>query len=104
MLRSYDLVFNEAKSIIMPKSSLITEEPDLEALFVDAVAEISDQVEDDDFDVDYGFQAEWEEEEVEEEDLELQATTILFDSLSDYPGHEENIERFCLPLFGEDWL
>jgi hypothetical protein len=100
-LRIYDLVLNEAKSVIMPKSALITEEPDLEALFADAVAEISDQVDDDDFDADYGFQSEWEEEEIDEEDLELQATTVLFNSLSEYPGHEENIERFCLPLFSK---
>ena len=50
---------------------------------------------------DYGFQSEWDDEEIDEEDLELQATTVLFDSLSDYPGHEENIERFCLPLFSK---
>lgn len=31
--------------------------------------------------------------------LELQATQILFNSIGDFPGHEENIERFCLPLF-----
>ncbi|MGO8865179.1 MAG: reverse transcriptase domain-containing protein [Alphaproteobacteria bacterium] len=101
VLRSYDLVLNEAKSVVMPKSALITEEPDLEALFADAVAEISSQVNDDDFDADYGFQSEWEDEEIDEQALELQATTVLFDSLSEYPGHEENIERFCLPLFSK---
>ena len=107
-LRAYDLVLNEAKSVIMPKSSLITEEPDLEALFADAVAEMAAQVEDEDFDADYGFQSEWDaddetDEEAEDEnaDLELKATTILFDSLSEYPGQEENIERFCLPLFSK---
>jgi hypothetical protein len=42
-----------------------------------------------------------DEEEPDEEDLELKATTILFDSLSQYPGQEENIERFCLPLFSK---
>jgi hypothetical protein len=99
-LRSYDLVLNEAKSVIIPKSALMTEEPDLEALFADAVAEISDQVNDDDFDADYGFQSEWDEE-IDKEDLELQATMVLFDSLSEYPGHEESIERFCLPLFSK---
>jgi hypothetical protein len=98
-LRSYDLVLNEAKSVIMPKSALITEEPDLEALFDDAVAEISNQVDDEDFDADYGFQSDWADEKTDEEDLKLQATISLFDSLSKYPGHEENIERFCLPLF-----
>lgn len=104
-LRSYDLVLNEAKSVIMPKMALITEEPDLEALFDDAVTEISEQLEHEDFDADYGFQSEWNDEEdgeIEtEEDLELKATTILFDSISKYPGQEENIERFCLPLFSK---
>jgi hypothetical protein len=100
-LRNYSLVFNEAKSLIMPKSALITEEPDLEALFSEAVEEIYNQVDDDDFDADYGFQSEWSEEPIDEEDLELRATTLLFDSLSEYPGHEENIERFCLPLFSK---
>lgn len=110
-LRRYDLGINEAKSVIMPKNSLNTEEPDLEELFEEAVAEISDQVDDDDFDADYGFQSEWEEEEddsdnesdddADHSDLELEATKLLFDALSEYPGHEENIERFCLPLFSK---
>jgi Reverse transcriptase (RNA-dependent DNA polymerase) len=107
LLRSYDLVLNEAKSIVMPKSALVTEEPDLEALFEDAVEEISNQLDDKDFDVDYGFQSAWsdeeegdeEEEEDSTEDLELKATELLFDSISEYAGHEEKIERFCLPLF-----
>ncbi len=105
-LRGYDLALNEAKSVIMPKASLLTEEPDLEALFSNAVEEISKQVDDTDFSADYGFQSEWNDEEDEsdqdqKEELELQATKILFDSLSDYPGQEENIERFCLPLFSK---
>ena len=103
-LRSYDLVLNEAKCVIMPKNNLITEEPDLEELFNDAVDEISEQVEDDDFDADYGFQSEWNDPDsdaVEDEDLELKATEILFDSIETYPGHEESIERFCLPLFAK---
>ncbi len=33
IFRSYDLIVNEAKSVIMSKSALVTEEPDLEALF-----------------------------------------------------------------------
>jgi hypothetical protein len=109
-LRSYDLVLNEAKCKILPANALITEEPDLEALFEAAVAEVSEQLEDEEFDVDYGFQAEWDDSdelddssdnksEDDEVDLELAATTILFDSISSYPGYEENIERFCLPLF-----
>ena len=97
--RSYDLVLNEAKSVVIPKSALMTEEPDLEDLFSAAVQEISDQVDDDDFDAEYGFQSEWDEEKAGNEDLELQATQILFDSVTEYSGHEEKIERFCLPLF-----
>jgi hypothetical protein len=100
-LRSYDLVLNEAKSVLMPKAALMTEEPDLEALFASAVAEISGQVDDGDFDVDYGFQSEWDDEPAEDESLELKATKHLFDSVSEYPGQEENIERFCLPLFSK---
>src|SRR5262249_15184547 len=100
-LRSYDLVLNEAKSAVIPKSALKTEEPDLEAMFDAAVEEISQQVDDEDFDADYGFQSEWDDEVSEEEDLELKATKSLFDSVLHYPGQEEAIERFCLPLFSK---
>jgi hypothetical protein len=101
-LRSYGLVLNENKCVVIPKSSLFTEEPDLESLFTAAVSEIAEQIEDNDFDADYGFQSEWNEEEDEsEEDLELKATTVLFNSISKYPGQEESIERFCLPLFSK---
>jgi len=109
-LRQYDLVLNEAKSVIIPKKALNSEEPDLEALFKQAVEEISNQIDDEDFDADYGFQYEWNDEEhaeiegddeVEHDGLELKATEILFDAIDDYPGHEENIERFCLPLFSK---
>lgn len=105
-LRSYDLVLNEAKSVIIPKAALITEEPDLQELFNKAVEEIANQVEEDDFDADYGFQTKWEDDEPDDQEedsdkLELAATKVLFDSLGDYAGHEENIERFCLPLFAK---
>lgn len=104
-LRSYDLTLNEAKSVIIPKSSLLTEEPDLETLFSDAVDEISSQIDEEDFDADYGFQSDWEDEDEDQEEnddeLTLKATIALFDSIEDYPGHEENIERFCLPLFAK---
>lgn len=104
-LRSYDLVLNEAKSKILPATALIAEEPDLEKLFEAAVDEISNQIDDENFDSDYGFQSDWEEDsedsadESDETALELEATKLLFDSISEYPGSEENIERFCLPLF-----
>ncbi|WP_370204369.1 RNA-directed DNA polymerase [Bradyrhizobium diazoefficiens] len=109
-LRYYDLVLNEAKCMIMPKRQLHTEEPDLQALFNDAVDEIRDQMNDEDFDADYGFQSEWEDgddedddddeaEDEVEDDLDLKATKLLFNSIGKYLGQEENIERFCLPLF-----
>ena len=104
-LRTYDLVLNEAKSLIMPKSSLKTEEPDLETMFNNAIEEIASQIDDEEFDVDYGFQTEWEEDEDDEDDeenLQLKATKALFNSIEDYPGQEENIEQFCLPLFSKD--
>jgi len=103
LLRSYDLVMNEAKSALIPKSSLFTEEPDLEALFAAAVDEVAEQLKEEEFDADYGFQSEWDDDDDEDgdddTDLELEATKILFASVSDYPGNEENIERFCLPIF-----
>ncbi len=113
-LRSYDLSLNENKCKIMPKSMLYAMEPDLEALFQAAVDEIAVQIDEEDFDADYGFQSEWEDEEEEahedasstqseeaETPIELAATISLFNSLDQYPGQEENVERFCLPLFSK---
>jgi hypothetical protein len=111
-LRRYDLVLNEAKSVIMPKLALNTEEPDLEELFGRAVEEIAAQLEDAELGADYGFQTEWEDgegddndeedDDDDETDLELAATKHLFNAIGRYPGHEESIERFCLPLFAKD--
>ena len=75
-LRSYDLSLNEAKCTILPKSALITEEPDLEALFTNAVKEIEDQLDtgEETSDGGYGFQSEWEDiddDEDEEEDVRM---------------------------------
>lgn len=105
-LRAYSLVINEQKSKIVPKAALATEESDLQELFNEAVQEIAEQIEgDEDFEADYGFQSEFDDEDEEEEetpDLKLEATKKLFDSIEDYPGQEENIERFCLPLFARE--
>lgn len=108
-LRSYDLSLNENKCKIIPKTLLHTMEPDLEALFQAAVDEIASQLDDEDFDADYGFQSEWEDNEEDEDekesedakDIVLAATISLFDSIDTYPGQEENVERFCLPLFAK---
>ncbi|TXM62338.1 hypothetical protein FV226_27520, partial [Methylobacterium sp. WL12] len=116
-LRNYDLILNEAKTYIIAKNLLLTEEPDLEKLFDDAIVEITENMDDDDFVEGYGFQMDWEDDEDndededededddedeegdKEEDLELRATKLLFDSIPKYPGHEESIERFCIPIF-----
>lgn len=109
-MRSYDLSLNENKSSILPKNLLATMEPDLEALFQAAVQEISEQFEDEEFDADYGFQSEWEgdddeegqdDEEENSKNVDLVATINLFNSIDQYPGQEENVERFCLPLFAK---
>jgi Reverse transcriptase (RNA-dependent DNA polymerase) len=109
-MRSYDLSLNENKSSILPKNLLATMEPDLEALFQAAAEEISGQLNEDDFQADYGFQSEWEGDDDEVEDqsddddfhsIELVATIHLFNSIDMYPGQEENVERFCLPLFAK---
>ena len=105
LLRSYDLVLNETKCVVMPKQHSSPRNPDLEELFSSAVEEISGQVDDKDVDADYGIQSEWDEEdeieEIDDKELELRATEILFNSMEEYPGHEESIERFCLPLFAK---
>jgi hypothetical protein len=105
-LRSYGLVLNESKCVVIPKGNLITEQPDLEGLFNKAISEVSKQIKEDEFDVDYGFQSEWkEEDESDDADkwlmIQLKATETLFSSIENYPNQEDNIERFCLPLFGK---
>jgi hypothetical protein len=80
-LRTYDLVLNEAKCMIIPKWQLHAEEPDLQSLFNDAVEEIRDQIDDEDFDADYGFQSEWEEEE-DEDDGHGQLNRLLTQAMS----------------------
>lgn len=100
-LRTYDLTLNEAKAVVIPKNHFFTEEPDLEDLFKAAMDEVSEQFDDEDFGADYGFQSEWFDEEDDDnyDSIELKATKILFDSIQEYSGQEENIERFCIPLF-----
>ena len=104
-LRRYDLVLNETKCVVMPKTAVTAEEPDLQELFNSAVEEISGQIDDKDVGTSYGVQTEWDEEEdVEDVDdavLELQATEILYNAIEECPGYRENIERFCLPLFAK---
>jgi hypothetical protein len=63
-LRSYDLSLNEYKSTFMVASNLLTEEPDLEILFNEAVEEIHGWLDGDEGEVSgYNFQIDWDEEE-----------------------------------------
>jgi hypothetical protein len=99
-LRDYDLILNESKSKLLHSNSILVEEPDLEKLFANASEELAG----DEFDSDYGFQSEWNDDDDEArgqdaKTLELRATIILFDSITEFPMHVEKIERFCLPLF-----
>ena len=88
----------------MPKAALITEEPDLEALFADAVAEISAQVDDSDFDADYGFQSEWDEDEESGEELELKATKLLFELNIRIPRPGGKYRAILPTLVLEGWI
>src|SRR5207245_9684179 len=96
------------KSYVLSSGALMSEEPDLEALFRAAVAEVHEQLDDEDFEADYGFQSEWDDEDRDSDEeeagasdqaVELRATEALFDSMEQFPGNEEKIERFCLPIF-----
>jgi hypothetical protein len=105
-LRTYDLALNEAKSYVLPKNLLITEEPDLEELFRDAIEEVRQKLSEDAMVEDYGFQREFDEDSAEEEKedteyIELKATEALFSEIGRFKGNEEKIERFCLPLFAK---
>lgn len=103
-LRRLDLTLNEAKSCITTPLGLQTSDPDLDALFDAAVAEVQERFtggETEEILTDYGFQAIWSEESViiDYEEIELKATEILFDQIPKYTDNSEEIERFCLPLF-----
>jgi hypothetical protein len=108
-LRAYDLNLNETKSTILRKSALHYEEPDLDLLFSNAVDEVATQLGEDNSDTGYGFLSDLEDDvedegegnDEEENNVELKATELLFNSIGQFPGYEETIERFCLPLFAK---
>ena len=107
-LRRLDLSLNEAKSCITTPVGLLTSDPDLDALFDAAIAEIQATYaagEPEEILTDYGFQVIWEEaesgDELDDQTIELLATQLLFDQIPKYAENREEIERFCLPLFAE---
>jgi hypothetical protein len=97
-----DLSLNEAKSFITSPTTLLTSDPDLDALFQEAVAEIEEaHISEQEVLSGYGFQTIWrdEPEPLDQDEVELRATQHLFDQISRYAQSAEEIERFCLPLF-----
>jgi hypothetical protein len=103
-LRRLDLSLNEAKSCITTPLGLLTSDPDLDAMFDAAIAEVQATYtagEPEEIFTDYGFQVIWTEEdaELDNEEVELMATQLLFDQIPKYAENSEEIERFCLPLF-----
>lgn len=106
-LRKDGLHLNEYKSKIMPADEVIEQETAIDRLF----DEIRDEIEDDETyerASPYGFEVEWEDDEDDEEevddeeegddDLENVALERLIENIEDYPNHEDQIEKFCLPI------
>ncbi|MEE2951206.1 MAG: reverse transcriptase domain-containing protein [Pseudomonadota bacterium] len=105
-LRKDGLHLNEFKSKIMPADEVTREETAIDRLF----DEIRDEVKDDanyERASPYGFEVEWEDEDNEEdeeeegdedEDLQNAAVERLIENIADYPNHEDQIEKFCLPI------
>ncbi len=102
-LRKDGLHLNEYKSKIIPADEVTREETAIDRLF----DEIREEVENDETyerASPYGFEIEWEEDEEDEEDneeeenLENAAVERLMENIGDYPNHEEQIEKFCLPI------
>lgn len=103
-LRRLDIALNEAKTCITTPLGLLTSDPDLDAMFDAAIAEVQATYttgEPEEILTDYGFQVIWSDEEatVDENQIELMATQLLFDQIPKYVENIEEIERFCLPLF-----
>lgn len=100
-LRKDGLHLNEYKSKILPADEVVRQETAIDRLF----DEIREEVEDDESyerASPYGFEVEWEEDEeedeVDEEALENAAVEHLMENISEHPNHEDQIEKFCLPI------
>ncbi len=100
-LRKDGLNLNESKTSIMSAEEVVQEETAIDRLF----DEIRDEVADDqkyERVSPYGFEVEWDEEEDEEDDdeadIENTAVERLMENIGDHPRHEDQIEKFCLPI------
>jgi hypothetical protein len=103
-LRKDGLHLNEGKTRIMPAEEAIKEETAVDRLF----AEIREEVEDNaryERAGPYGFEIEWDEDDnngeegaAEDDDLENAVVEKLMKNIGEYPRHEDQIEKFCLPI------
>jgi hypothetical protein len=100
-LRKDGLHLNEGKTRIMPAEEVIREETAVDRLFAEIRGEVEDNATYERVSP-YGFEIEWDEVEeqgIEEDgDLENAAVEKLMKNIGDYPRHEDQIERFCLPI------
>lgn len=102
-LRKSGLHLNEYKSKIMRSEDVVREETAIDRLF-DEIREEVEEDEDRSYERHsrYAFEAEWdeddEEDEEEEDDSEHKAVERLMENIGDHPGHEDQIEKFCLPI------
>ncbi len=101
-LRKDGLHLNEYKSKIMPATEVIREETAIDEIFDQIRGEIKDDASYERASP-YGFEIEWDDDDddpddEEELDLENAAVERLINDIDDYPGHEDKIEKFCLPV------
>lgn len=100
-LRRDGLHLNEAKSKILPSEEVLQEETTIDRIF-DEIREDVEHNESYDRASPYGFEVEWDDEEEPPEDkgIDLQNAAVarLINEIEDYPGHQDQIEKFCLPI------
>lgn len=100
-LRRDGLHLNEYKSKIMPAEQVIQDDTAIDRLFDEIRSEIEDDASYNQASP-YGFEVEWDEDAEDNheatEELENAAVERLMENISDYPKHEDQIEKFCLPI------
>ena len=111
-LRADGLHLNELKTRTLLSSDLVREETAIDRLFAEAVDEINQLRADEapcngdrpagsfqyGFDADWGVQTDTDTECEDEKPVEVMQTERLFKQIVSYPGYEDGIEKFCLPL------
>ena len=111
-LRADGLHLNELKTRMLPSNELVREETAVDRLFAKAVDEINQLRADEapcngdrspgsfqyGFDADWRVQTDTDTECEDEKPVEVMQTERLFNQIASYPGYEDGIEKFCLPL------